>query len=160
MSSSQYLKTHSHGSSTSKDLWKAMTAASGVDVAALMDSWVSKVNFTALSLLPHVLILSLQIGFPVVTCEETAEGLKLRQSRFLSTGDATVSFGSVLRIISRADALLTTARRGRDALDDPPQHQVGRLGFIRRQGIDDHSRARFTATGGTVHAQRGDFRHL
>lgn len=32
-----------------------------------------------------------QIGFPVVSVEETAEGLKLRQNRFLSTGDPKVA---------------------------------------------------------------------
>ncbi|ORY74296.1 hypothetical protein BCR35DRAFT_281272 [Leucosporidium creatinivorum] len=66
---STYLKAHAHSCSTSGDLWRAMSEASGIDVAALMDSWISK------------------IGFPVVSVEETAEGLKLRQNRFLSTGD-------------------------------------------------------------------------
>ncbi|BGP38537.1 Aminopeptidase 2 mitochondrial [Rhodotorula kratochvilovae] len=64
-----YLKEHKYACATSKDLWRALSAASEVDVEQLMESWVEK------------------IGFPVITVEEDGDQLKLRQNRFLSTGD-------------------------------------------------------------------------
>ncbi|KAL8278732.1 hypothetical protein RQP46_008801 [Phenoliferia psychrophenolica] len=70
---SMYLKSNLFGNTTSADLWKAMSAASDFDVAKVMESWTTKV------------------GFPLVTVEESADGLKLRQNRFLSTGDVTPS---------------------------------------------------------------------
>lgn len=42
--SSAYLKAYAHSSATSHDLWATLSAASGVDVAALMDSWITKVG--------------------------------------------------------------------------------------------------------------------
>lgn len=41
---STYLKTHAHGSATSNDLWRALSDASRIDVAALMNSWITKVG--------------------------------------------------------------------------------------------------------------------
>lgn len=37
-----------------------------------------------------------KIGFPVLTVEETSEGLKLTQNRFLATGDPTVRYTSLV----------------------------------------------------------------
>ncbi|GAA5852393.1 hypothetical protein JCM9279_001187 [Rhodotorula babjevae] len=64
-----YLKEHKYACATSRDLWRALSAASGLDVEGMMETWVEK------------------IGFPVITVEEDGEHLKLRQNRFLSTGD-------------------------------------------------------------------------
>ncbi|KPV76431.1 uncharacterized protein RHOBADRAFT_3200, partial [Rhodotorula graminis WP1] len=64
-----YLKEHQHACATSRDLWRALSATSGFDVENMMDTWVEKV------------------GFPVISVEEDGEQLKLRQNRFLSTGD-------------------------------------------------------------------------
>lgn len=39
-----YLKAHMYSNTASQDLWTSMSEASGVDVASLMDSWVTKVK--------------------------------------------------------------------------------------------------------------------
>lgn len=57
------------GNATTKDLWSALSEASGQDVNAFMDPWIRK------------------IGFPVLTIAEEPGQLGVRQSRFLSTGD-------------------------------------------------------------------------
>ena len=64
-----YLKRYAHGNSEASGLWEALSEASGRDVGAFMQSWIQR------------------IGFPVITVEEMSEGLKLRQNRFLSSGD-------------------------------------------------------------------------
>lgn len=66
--SSIYLKNHLYGNGTTADLWAGISQSTGLDVAKIMDAW------------------TLKIGFPVITVEETSDGLKLRQNRFLSTG--------------------------------------------------------------------------
>ncbi|GAA5820809.1 hypothetical protein JCM10212_002096 [Sporobolomyces blumeae] len=64
-----YLKANAYECATSQDLWNALSEASGVDVQALLDAWINKV------------------GFPVVTVEEVANELRVRQNRFLASGD-------------------------------------------------------------------------
>lgn len=66
---SRYLKAHAYGNATTKDLWSALSEASGQDVNAFMDPWIKK------------------IGFPVITVAEEPGQIAVRQSRFLSTGD-------------------------------------------------------------------------
>jgi len=44
-----YMERHAYGNTTGDDLWKALTDASKVDVAALMDSWVYKPGFPVIS---------------------------------------------------------------------------------------------------------------
>lgn len=61
-----YLKNHLYGNSRTADLWKGISEASGVDVAKIMANW------------------TLKVGFPVIKVEETAQGLKVTQNRFLS----------------------------------------------------------------------------
>ncbi|KAJ6002901.1 Alanine/arginine aminopeptidase [Penicillium sp. IBT 35674x] len=65
-----YLKSHAYGNATTNDLWSALSKASGQDVHAFMDPWIRK------------------IGFPVVTVTEDSGQISVRQTRFLSTGDA------------------------------------------------------------------------
>ncbi|KAJ5095184.1 hypothetical protein N7532_007475 [Penicillium argentinense] len=65
-----YLKSHAYGNATTNDLWSALSKASGQDVHGFMDPWIRK------------------IGFPVVTIAEEPGQISVRQSRFLSTGDA------------------------------------------------------------------------
>lgn len=67
---SNYLKAHAYGNATTNDLWKALSEASGQDVTALMDPWIRK------------------IGFPVITVAEEPGQIGVRQTRFLSSGDA------------------------------------------------------------------------
>ncbi|MCJ1268639.1 hypothetical protein MMC22_008527 [Lobaria immixta] len=57
------------GNATTTDLWEALSKASGKDVNKFMDPWIRK------------------IGFPVLTVAEEPGQIRVRQSRFLSTGD-------------------------------------------------------------------------
>ena len=73
--SSLYLKAHLYGNGTTKDLWAGITKATGQDINKIMSNWTGKV------------------GFPVLTVIEEADGLKISQKRFLSTGDPKVRCG-------------------------------------------------------------------
>jgi aminopeptidase N len=66
---SNYLKAHAYGNATTKDLWTALSHASGQDINTLMDPWIRK------------------IGYPVLTVAEEPGQIGIKQSRFLSTGD-------------------------------------------------------------------------
>ncbi|KAH9823958.1 alanyl aminopeptidase [Melampsora americana] len=66
---SLYLKAHLYGNGTTKDLWAGIAKATGKDIEKIMSNWTGK------------------IGFPILTVEENADGLKITQNRFLSTGD-------------------------------------------------------------------------
>ena len=63
-----YLKGHTYGNATTGDLWAALSKASGRDVQAFMNPWVTKV------------------GFPVLTVAEEPGQIGVRQSRFLLGG--------------------------------------------------------------------------
>ncbi len=67
---SNYLKAHAYGNATTDDLWSALSHASGQDVNKLMDPWIRK------------------IGYPVLTVSDEPGQIRVRQSRYLSTGDA------------------------------------------------------------------------
>jgi aminopeptidase N len=70
-----YLKKNAYGNAKTDALWSALSEASGLNVNALMSTWVEK------------------IGFPVLTVTETPSStsdpfkISIKQSRFLSTGD-------------------------------------------------------------------------
>jgi len=66
---SNYLKKHQYSNATTKDLWDALSAASGKDVAEFMEPWIRK------------------IGFPVVTVAEEPGQITIQQNRFLISGD-------------------------------------------------------------------------
>jgi len=66
---SNYLKAHAYGNATTTDLWSALSHASGQDVNALMDPWIRK------------------IGYPALTIVEEPGQIRIKQSRYLSTGD-------------------------------------------------------------------------
>ncbi|KKA30158.1 hypothetical protein TD95_005376, partial [Thielaviopsis punctulata] len=67
---SNYLQKHAYGNAKTQALWDALSEASGQDVTALMSPWISK------------------IGHPVVTVTEDKPGeIKVKQNRFLSSGD-------------------------------------------------------------------------
>ncbi|KAJ6557958.1 peptidase family M1-domain-containing protein [Mycena capillaripes] len=63
-----YLKERLYGNSTTADLWKGVEQATDIKVSEVMDAWISKP------------------GFPVVTVQETSDGVYLKQDRFLFTG--------------------------------------------------------------------------
>ena len=67
----RYLKKHAYGNTKTEDLWAALSDASGKDIRGVMDIWTKKV------------------GYPVVTVTEDAstETIRVRQNRFLRTGD-------------------------------------------------------------------------
>ena len=67
----RYLKKHAYGNTKTEDLWAALSDASGKDIRAVMDIWTKKV------------------GYPVITVTEDAptETIRVRQNRFLRTGD-------------------------------------------------------------------------
>jgi aminopeptidase N len=66
---SKYLKDHAYGNATTKDLWAALSPILGQDVNALMDPWIRK------------------IGYPVLTVAKEPGQIRIKQSRYLSTGD-------------------------------------------------------------------------
>ncbi|KAI9101248.1 peptidase family M1-domain-containing protein [Phlyctochytrium arcticum] len=73
-----YLKEHQFSNATTLDLWKALSAASGQDVASFMHPWTR------------------DVGYPVVTVEKeefNAEKgeltIHLKQNRYLASGDVT-----------------------------------------------------------------------
>lgn len=89
---SMYLKKHLYANSVSRDLWDAIGEAAGVDITDMMQTWMCKVGpahdhlcvVNILRMLPHIV----QIGFPVITVQETANSIIIRQDRFLETGRA------------------------------------------------------------------------
>lgn len=66
---SNYLKKHKWGNTQTSDLWEALSEASGKDVVTVMDIWTKN------------------IGFPIVSVEESGKELKFTQHRFLATAD-------------------------------------------------------------------------
>lgn len=73
-----YLKKHLYGNTVTRDLWDGISEASGRDVDAIMSNWI------------------LKQGFPVLTVTEDADGIQVRQNRFLSTGDPSAEEDATL----------------------------------------------------------------
>ncbi|KAG9085108.1 Aminopeptidase 2 mitochondrial [Ceratobasidium sp. UAMH 11750] len=92
-----YLKKRLYGNSDPKDLWDGISEAAGVDVGKIMQNWV------------------FEIGFPVLTVTETADGIHVRQDRFLSTGDATDDENKTIWHIPLS--LLSTDANGKTSVD-------------------------------------------
>ncbi len=69
----RYLKKHAYGNTRTGDLWAALGEVSGKPVQQVMEIWTKNV------------------GYPVITVSETegSNSIKLRQNRFLRTGDVT-----------------------------------------------------------------------
>ncbi|KAJ7489904.1 leucyl aminopeptidase, partial [Mycena galericulata] len=65
---SLYLKNNLYGNTVTNDLFEGISAATGVDTVKLMDNWIKK------------------IGFPVITVTENANGIHVRQDRFIESG--------------------------------------------------------------------------
>lgn len=66
---SNYLKKHKWGNTKTSDLWEALSEVSGKDVVKVMDIWTKN------------------IGFPIVSVEESGSELNITQHRFLATAD-------------------------------------------------------------------------
>ncbi|EAU88167.2 leucyl aminopeptidase [Coprinopsis cinerea okayama7 len=67
---SLYLKKKLFANSVTHDLWEGISTATGHNITELMENWITK------------------IGFPVLTVTEDANGITVRQDRFLETGSA------------------------------------------------------------------------
>jgi aminopeptidase N len=123
----RFMKAHAFSNATTTDLWNALSAASGHDLASVAGSWVG------------------QAGFPLVSVAAScdAEGhrsLNLTQKRFLLRGvDADGALWSIpLRIRSglleevhtqlMSDAALTVAA---GSCDEPLTLDAGNVGFFR-----------------------------
>jgi aminopeptidase N len=61
----QYFETHAYGNTTGDDLWAALGKASGKDVAALMNPWLER------------------SGFPAVTISQKGKDVQISQEHFL-----------------------------------------------------------------------------
>ncbi|TEB36135.1 leucyl aminopeptidase [Coprinellus micaceus] len=70
---SLYLKKKLFANSKTHDLWEGIETATGLDIPDLMENWITK---------------GTSIGFPVVTVTEEANGIRVRQDRFLEGGRA------------------------------------------------------------------------
>jgi len=93
-----YLKNHLYANSVTKDLWDGISEASGVDVAKMMDNWVSK------------------MGFPFITVTETKDGINVRQDRFLETGAADHKDNETIWTVPLA--ILTVDKDGKPVTDN------------------------------------------
>lgn len=65
-----YLERHSYANTTTTDLWDALETSSGEPVRSVMDGWIFKG------------------GYPILSVERDADGLKVSQQRFTYGGDA------------------------------------------------------------------------
>ncbi|HXA47100.1 MAG TPA: M1 family metallopeptidase [Burkholderiaceae bacterium] len=109
----RYMKARAFSNSTSTDLWQALSAASGKDVATIAASWTS------------------QPGFPLVSvnasCDATGKRtISLSQKRFLLQGaDATAAHWTIpLRIRNGADGVAQSVLLTQDG----QQVEAGRCG--------------------------------
>ena len=64
-----YLRRHAYGNTVTADLWNGLDEASGIDVGAIMDTWI------------------LQRGYPQVEVSQISGGLRLQQRRYLTIPD-------------------------------------------------------------------------
>ncbi len=81
-----YLRTHSYSNTVTSDLWHGLDTASGLDVGAIMDTWI------------------LQPGFPQVEVSRTADGLRLQQRRYLTIPDESDTTLWKIPIVLRGSA--------------------------------------------------------
>ncbi|KAF8212441.1 hypothetical protein K438DRAFT_1806516 [Mycena galopus ATCC 62051] len=65
---SLYLKANLYGNTVTNDLFEGISTATGFDTVRIMDNWIK------------------QQGFPVIAVTENANGIHVRQDRFLETG--------------------------------------------------------------------------
>ena len=94
-----YLKKHAYGNATTVDLWASLGIASKQDVTTIMQAWTR------------------EMGFPLVTVEEEhydpkqrTMTLKLRQQKFLATGDLTPAEDAAAPVWAIPIAILTNSK--------------------------------------------------
>ncbi|PKI82777.1 Aminopeptidase 2 mitochondrial [Malassezia vespertilionis] len=91
-----YLKKHLYANTVTKDLWDGISEASGKDINALMSNWI------------------LKQGFPVLTVSVEGDAIRVRQNRFLDTGDPTPGEDATLWQVPLA---LKTVQNGKPQTD-------------------------------------------
>ncbi|KAI0779918.1 peptidase family M1-domain-containing protein [Fomes fomentarius] len=94
---SLYLKKHQYKNTVTKDLWAGIQAATGLDIAKMMDSWIT------------------QMGYPVVTVTEKEGGIHVRQDRFLETGPPDEKENQTIWVVPLS--LLTVSEDGKSVVD-------------------------------------------
>eukprot|EP00299_Pterocystis_sp_00344_P009113 c3719_g1_i1.p1 GENE.c3719_g1_i1~~c3719_g1_i1.p1 ORF type:complete len:871 (+),score=194.39 c3719_g1_i1:375-2615(+) len=62
----RYLTRFAYGNAKTEDLWRTLSEVAGVDVVKLMDKWTT------------------QMGYPLLSLEQTSNGISLSQSQFFS----------------------------------------------------------------------------
>jgi aminopeptidase N len=67
---SEYFTAHAYKNTEGADLWKSLTAASGIDVAAFMNPWLQR------------------SGFPVISVKQDGNDVDIRQEHFSDNPDA------------------------------------------------------------------------
>ncbi|KAJ7905297.1 leucyl aminopeptidase [Mycena olivaceomarginata] len=94
---SLYLKNNLYGNTVTNDLFEGISSATGFDTVRIMDNWIK------------------QQGFPVVTVTENANGIHVRQDRFLETGQVDPKENETIWNVPLS--ILTTAPNGQVKTD-------------------------------------------
>ncbi|KIX95501.1 uncharacterized protein Z520_08621 [Fonsecaea multimorphosa CBS 102226] len=137
-----YLKSRSYQNATSNDLWKALSAASGVDVATLMDSWLH------------------EAGFPMVTAAPTFDGLHLTQKPFPRYGAEQsntcwhVPLGLDRESFTTTDNILTAPSGSFNQLASLPRLNRDHAGFYRTDYTHGHLMSLTSLSSGLSSAEK------
>ncbi len=113
-----YLRTHAYDNTETRDLWSALEYVTGEPVGAIMESWIY------------------QGGYPLVSVEETPEGIRLSQAQF--TLDPPVAddrlWNTPIRLRTNLDGVAATHRV---LLDSPTlvTPNLGRLIAANADGV-------------------------
>ena len=94
-----YLARHAYANTDTPDLWESLAEATGVDVGAMMNTWI------------------LQGGHPLVSVTSTGTGIRLEQQRFAFAG-SDAETGSSWIVPVRVDASVSGERVERTVLLD------------------------------------------
>uniref|UniRef100_A0A8H7XRZ2 Aminopeptidase n=1 Tax=Psilocybe cubensis TaxID=181762 RepID=A0A8H7XRZ2_PSICU len=87
-----YLKKNLFGNSVTRDLWDGISAATGLDIGELMNSWITAT------------------GYPVISVTENANGIIVRQDRFLEAGHASPENNQTLWTVPLAILMIENGR--------------------------------------------------
>ncbi|KAJ6513872.1 leucyl aminopeptidase [Mycena vitilis] len=94
---SLYLKKNLYGNTVTNDLFEGISTAAGVDTVRIMDNWIK------------------QQGFPVITVTENPNGIRVRQDRFLETGQVDPKENEIIWNVPLS--ILTTDSNGQAKTD-------------------------------------------
>ncbi|KAF7304688.1 Aminopeptidase [Mycena kentingensis (nom. inval.)] len=92
-----YLKRHLFGNAVTNDLFTGISEATGQDIVRFMDNWIK------------------QQGFPVIAVTETADGIHVRQDRFIETGEVDPKENQTIWNVPLS--ILTTDASGAASID-------------------------------------------